>query len=358
MILQGDIGKLIQILEVAGDVAAALSFLGVFAVLAMHFHLLWLSRIRLDVEVTVGANRQGLKGLQADQDNIRILIVNPSPKTVTVSSVGFLDKDANGIRLIYPEGLLVRIWANAKEIKGDEDSVVLYPGGEVVIVASIGLIGDINRCSALQVTTNAKYRKVMRLSHELLIELQTAGDRRKRDADQVSGTSSSHYREDCERGVELILPSVSDPISPEDEPSQIGRFLFASEKECLAIQVALLNRAKFDDANYMKVDYGASGKSVYDYHVENAVMATFMVEQGRRDELGKGWNLKRTFQSLGRAYRTHTEAEIKYREWCSIAESRRLSIYNQLTRQEDFTDRTRKLKVAHEASCDTCKIRE
>ena len=312
--------------------------------------------MRLTVELTIGANRQGLRGFQADQDNVRIVIFNPSSKTVTVSSIGFLGKDSNGISLLYPQGLLVKIWVNAKELKADEDSIVLHPRAEAVIVARIGLIGDVDRCNALQVSTNGKYRKVMKLSKRTLSDLQSANDRSKRELNTVTGRGSSSYLEDCTKGVELFLPLVSTPITSEDEPRLIGRLLLASEQECFAVQAAQRKRAKFDDADHMQTNYGASGKSIYDYHVEDAVMSTFMIEQRRGDELGKDWRLEDKLQSLGRAYRTHAEADCRYREWYSIAESRRLSIYNQLTQQEDVTEKTRALISAHKALCDTCKI--
>ena len=338
-------------------VVAVSPFLASAIFAAIHIHSVWEKRTRFHIEVLVGANLQGARGYPEDRDKVRVSIINLSPNPVTLSLIGFTGKSKNEISPIYPKGLIVDTWVNGNKLES-ESPIILEHGAEAILVARVTLIPSILECNAIEVVTNTKYRKELKLPAETLSSIRSARENLAEEHHNYLGKGNPNYSEDCLKGAELLLPQIDVPLNLDDDPNLIAKWLFGKERECFVRQASMRRFANIDDVPHLMNDYLGRGEkySIYDNTIESVVMDTYMIEQGRREELGQEWSIQNngSIHSLGSQYRHHLEASSRYEEWCEIAESRRLSIYNMLTHQEDTTSETRSLILKHQKACVTC----
>lgn len=340
-----------------GAVTAAL------VMLAVHIHTLWLNRIRLNATIEVGANRYGQVGFHRDKENVRIVVSNVCPKTLTISGIGFLDRKENNVSLVYPDKLFSPVWLNGEKLDIDEKSLVLYPSSEVALILPVTLIPGIGHMDLSRYHV-LRHRYVLRvymntgkgyidknISGEILQKLLDADKEVNEKYEVSSGKQHPKYLEDCTKGLKLMLPYISSPINSSmcsDNLERAKLWLTAVERSCFQSQLGRLARPF--DAPIIE------GRNTYDELIQDVASGIYFIEQGRENELGEDWTIKDQFQSLGQWYRESREAESKVTEWCQIAEKKREYAYIQLTEQSRAwnIDEIRRMKAAHEENCDFC----
>lgn len=350
------------------NIGSALAGIGAiitaFVVLWIHLHTLWLNRIRLNAKVEVGANRYGQIGFHRDKENVRIVVSNVCPKTLTISGIGFLDRKENNIGLVYPDKLFSRIWINGEKLDIEEKSLVLHPGAEVIIMAPVTLIPEIDRLDlrwyhvlrhryVLHISMNTGKGYIDKnISGEILRKLLDTHKQTRATHEMTLGKEHPRYSEDCSKGLELMLPYISSPINSSmcnDNLERAELWLTSVEQSCFQIQLGMLARP-FDAPI-------TEGRNTYNEHIQDVAGDLYIIEQGREDELGEHWTIKDRFRSLGQRYRESCEAKSKVIEWCQIAEKKREYAYIQLMEQPRASniDEIRRMKATHKENCDYCR---
>ena len=341
-----------------GAIIAALVVLGI------HLHTLWLNRIRLNAKVEVGANRYGQIGFHSDKENVRIVVSNVCPRTLTISGIGFLDRKESSIGLVYPDKLFSRIWINGEKLDIEEKSLVLGPGSEVVLIVPVTLIPGIERLDIsryhvlrhrylLHVDMNTGKGYINKnISGEILRKLLDTHKEESEKYEVSLGKQHPKYLEDCTKGLELMLPYIRSAINcsmDRDNLERVRLWLVGVEQHCFSFQIGALN-TPFDSPII-------EGENRYYKHIEDVAQYCYLMEQRRESKLNENWTIRDRFQILGQSYRESCEAESKVIEWCQIAEKRREYAYIQLTERRTRMDTNKILimKTAHRENCDYCR---